>query len=585
MGYIVAVNTVLALCLLMVPWLGGDFFAWQLGLFLIYGVAAQGVGFAWGRGGILPLGNALFFGLGAYAAAAVLKASGGALWINLGAMVLIVALCAGLAFGIALVLFRGRVGSGPGFSLVTLATVLIAAQIAETTPALTGGFNGFSGYPPLAGLDPFGPLYYLIAALVVAVTFALMWIERLPSGLILRGMVAQEGRLELLGFAPHRIKAWAFAVSAGGGALAGTLYASHQGIVTPQAIGFSLSAELVIWAAVGGRFSPLGPLLGAVAIGWASASLRDTVVGWEVGVAAVFLLVVLLLPGGGMDIVYRAHRALKIPALRPSAGAAPALPAPQSRAGVPRGPLRLRDVELTAGGVRILDRLTLEVPERGVLCVIGPNGAGKTTMLNAVTARLPIQSGGIALGEVDLSALATWQMLDQGIARKMQIPTVFGELSVRENLQLAAMAGRMQGRDALRPSPLRWETPSVAALLADPEVPLAGLLDRAAAHLPQGHRQLLELALTLSPEPRLVLLDEPAAGMSPSETQLMVRLIRAYQERTGAAIMVIEHDMHLVDALADEVAVLHLGQTLARGSLAQVRSDPRVAAVYAGGHK
>lgn len=583
MGSIVAVNAALAVGLLLVPWLGGDFLAWQIGLFLLYGVAAQGVGFAWGRGGFLPLGSALFFGLGAYAAAAVLNASGGALWVNLGAMVLIAAICAALAFGIALLLFRGRVGSGPGFSLVTLALVLIAAQIAETTPTLTGGFNGYSGYPPLAGLDPFGTLYVVIVALVVAVTFALMLAERLPAGLILRGVVAQEGRLELLGFAPHRIKAWAFAVSAGVGALAGALYASHQGIVTPQAIGFALSAELVIWAAVGGRFSPLGPLLGAVIIGWASANLRDTVVWWEVGVAAVFLLVVLLLPGGAMDL---AHRALSVLGLRPTpVQCGKSLPAPPSRAAVPCGPLHLRDVDLSAGGVRILDRLTLEVPAQGVLCVIGPNGAGKTTMLNAVTARLPIQSGQIALGEVDLAARATWQMLDQGISRKMQIPTVFGELTVRENLQLAALAGRMHGRDVLRPSPLRWETVPVAHLLADPEVPLAASLDKTAGHLPQGHRQILELALTLSPEPRLVMLDEPAAGMSPAETQLMVRLIRAYQQGTGAAIVVIEHDMHLVDALADEVAVLHLGQTLARGSLTQVRSDPRVAAVYAGGHK
>ncbi len=582
MGSIVAVNAVLALGLLMVPWLGGDFLAWQIGLFLLYGVAAQGVGFAWGRGGFLPLGNALFFGLGAYAAAAALKASGGAFWVNLGAMVLIVALCAALAFGIALVLFRGRVGSGPGFSLVTLATVLIAAQIAETTPALTGGFNGFSGYPPLAGLDPFGSFYFLIVALVVAVSFALMLVERRPAGLILRGMVAQEGRLELLGFAPHRIKALAFAFSAAVGALAGALYASHQGIVTPQAIGFALSAELVIWAAVGGRFSPLGPLFGAVAIGWASATLRDTVSWWEVGVAAVFLLVVLLLPGGAMVLV---HRALNVLGLRQTVVQAKSLPAPPSRAAVQRGPLRLREVELTAGGVRILDRLTLELPEHAVLCLIGPNGAGKTTMLNAVTARLPIQSGQIVLGEVDLATRATWQMLDTGIARKMQIPTIFGDLTVRENLQLAALAGRMQRSDALRLAPLGWETVPVAHLLADPDVPLAASLDKSAAHLPQGHRQLLELALTLSPEPRLVMLDEPAAGMSPAETQLMVRLIREYQHRTGAAIVVIEHDMHLVDALADEVAVLHQGQTLVRGSLAQVRSDPRVAAVYEGGHK
>jgi branched-chain amino acid transport system permease protein len=582
MASIVGVNAALLAGLLLVPLLGGDFLAWQIGLFLLYGVAAQGVGFAWGRGGFLPLGNALFFGLGAYGAAAVLRATDGALLVNLLAMLAVASACGALAFGLAVLLFRGRIGSGPGFSLVTLALVLIAAQIAETTPALTGGFNGFSGYPPLAGLDPFGGLYYVIAALVVVVTLAFMVIDRMPAGLILRGLVAQEGRLELLGFAPQRIKGWAFAVSAFVTSLAGALYASHQGLVTPQAIGFLLSAELVIWAAVGGRFSPLGPLLGAVAIGWASATLRDTVAWWEVAVAGLFLLVVLFLPGGAFDLVARALRRLGLGTGR---APGPPLPAPASRASHAEGALALTGVTLTAGGVRILDQLSLRVAPEGILCVIGPNGAGKTTMLNAITGRLPFQAGTVFLGETPLGGLAPSRMLDHGIGRKLQVPTVFADMTVSENLQLAMLAGRMRGADALRFAPLRWQSQPLAALLADPNVPLAKALQADARHLPQGHRQLLELAMTLAPEPRLVLLDEPAAGMSPTETQLMVRLIRAYRATTGACVIVIEHDMSLVEALASEVAVLHQGRVLAQGPLEGIRADPQVAAVYAGGHK
>ena len=657
MGFTVGANLALLAALLLVPLLGGDFLAWQMGLFMLYGVAAQGVGFAWGRGGFLPLGNALFFGLGAYGAAGVLRATDGALLVNLLSMVAIAAACAGLAFGLAVLLFRGRIGSGPGFSLVTLALVLIAAQIAETSPGLTGGFNGFSGYPPLAGLDPFGALYYVVCALVLGVTLAFTLIERLPAGLILRGLVAQEGRLELLGFAPHRVKGWAFAVSAFVTSLAGALYASHQGIVTPQAMGFLLSAELVIWAAVGGRLSPFGPLLGAVAIGLASSSLRDTVAWWEVAVAGVFLLVVLFLPGGAMELAARGLRRLGVGA-RPTSLAP--VPAPASRASANRraggggasiggrqasdegdgdggsgggegsgdggsggggdgatlahgtdgsqpgalrrgdhrrgelspgkhrpgeGALEIGGVTLSAGGVRILDNLSLTVPLQGVLCVIGPNGAGKTTMLNAITGRMPFQAGSVDLGGASLGGLAPWQMLDHGIARKMQVPTVFAELTVSQNLQLAMLAGRLGWRDALRFRPLRWRAGPLEQLLADPDVPLAGALHKPAGHLPQGHRQMLEMALTLAPEPGLVLLDEPAAGMSPAETQVMVRLILEYQSRSRAAMLVIEHDMGLVEALESEVAVLHQGRVLARGSLEAIRADARVAAVYAGGRK
>ncbi|MCB1344799.1 MAG: ATP-binding cassette domain-containing protein [Rhodobacter sp.] len=583
MGSILGVNLALLAGLLLVPLLGGSFLAWQIGLFLIYGVAAQGVGFAWGRGGFLPLGNALFFGLGAYGAATVLRATEGALAVNLLAMLAVALACAALAYGLAVLLFRGRIGSGPGFSLVTLALVLIAGQIAETTPALTGGFNGLSGVPPLAGIDPFGAFYYVVVALVVLVTAGLMLIERRPAGLILRALVADEGRLELLGFAPHRVKGWAFAVSAFVTALAGALFASHQGIVTPQSIGFALSTELVIWAAVGGRVSPLEPLLGAVAIGWATAMLRDSVAWWEVAVAAIFLLVVLLLPGGAMDLVARLWRRL-----RPVSRSKPVspLPAPPVRvAPPPGGELRLEAVGLDAGGVRILDGLSLAAPAAGVLCVIGPNGAGKTTMLNAITGRMPIRQGRMALGGHALNGRAPHQMLRLGIARKMQVPTVFAGLTVDETLRLALLAGRMRPSDALRRAPLRWRDDGLDALLADPGVPLTAEPGKRAEHLPQGHRQMLELALTLAADPRLVLLDEPAAGMSPAETQVMVRLIRAWQARTGACAIVIEHDMALVESLATEVAVLHQGRVLAQGALSEIRADPQVAAVYAGGHK
>lgn len=582
MGSIVAVSAALALALIAVPVLGGDFLAWQIGLYLLYGVAAQGVGLAWGRGGFLPLGNAVFFGVAAYAAAMVLKATGGALIINLAAMLAIALVLAALAWALAAILFHGRSDSGPFFSLITLALVLIVAQLAETTPAVTGGFNGYAGYPPLAGLDPFGNLYYAIAALVVAVTAALMALDRLPAGLVLRALVAQEGRLQLLGFATNRIKAWAFAGAAFITALAGALYASHQGIVTPQATGFVLSAELVIWAAVGGRLHPLGALFGAVAIGLLSAELRDTLPWWEVVVALVFLLVVLLAPGGAAELVARGARALgwrwRVP------GAAPH-PAPASRAQAVAGPLTLTEVHLHAGAVHILRGLDLSCPQSGILCVIGPNGAGKTTMLKAITGAMPVQSGRIRLGAHDITNAPLHQALGAGIGRKLQIPTVFAGLSVAENLQLAALAGRARARGFLRQSTLGWQAPALSRLLAHPGVPLASVTAQDAGTLPQGHRQLLELALTIAPEPAIVLLDEPTAGMSPEETALMVALIRDYQRRSGAFVLVIEHDMALVAALEARVLVLHQGRALAEGSLAEIRANPAVAAVYAGGEK
>ncbi len=582
MGSIAVSSAGLLIALLLVPLLGGDFLGWQIGLFLIFGLAAQGVGFSWGRGGFLPLGNALFFGIGAYGGGAALKLMNGAFLPSFLAFLAVALMASLLAYTLAILLFRGRSGSGPGFSLVTLALVLIAAQLAESRSDITGGFNGMGGIPPLGGLSPFGSHYYLIVGAVLTFSILLMMVDRLPAGLVLRGLVSQENRLELLGFAPHLIKASVFAFSAFMTAIAGSLFASHQGIVTPQAIGFAFSTELVIWAAVGGRFHPLGPLFGAVIIAWLSASIRDVFPSYEVIVAAVFLLVVLLVPGGAFQLVARIFKGKFGPKATSSL---PSIDAPPSKASAQSGPLTLREVHLSAGEIKILNGLSLSVPEAGILCVIGPNGAGKTTMLNAVTGKMPVTSGEIALGKRSLRGLLSYRMLWSGIGRKLQIPTVFGDLTVRENLGLAMLAGRVRLADYFLPSALRWSGPALQQLLADPEVTLGNNMDKMGGQLPQGHRQVLELAMTIAAEPSILLLDEPAAGLSPAETALMVRLIREYQSLSSASVVIIEHDMALVEALSNEVAVLHQGQMIAQGDWHDIRKNPDVAAVYAGEHK
>lgn len=580
------VSLFLLLALIAVPIFGSSFLAWQLGLFLLYGVAAQGVGLAWGAGGFLPLGNALFFGGGAYLSAFALKATEGDLWINLGAMLGIAFLLGGLAFIVGMVLFRGKAGSGPSFSLVALALVLIFSQLANSATGLTGGFNGFSGYQPLGNLDAFGNFYFVIVVLVVVVTLALLLVHRLPIGLLLRAMVANEDRLALLGFAPHRLKAGVFAGSAFITGLAGGLYASHQGIVTPQAIGFLLSAEFVIWAAVGGRMHPLGPLLGAVAIGWLSSELRDSVSWWELAVACIFLVVVLLFKKGSFQIVETAINLARRAGLVPqTARHAAILTPPNSKAAEPISTIRFRDIHLQAGAVRILNGVTIELVDRGVLAVIGPNGAGKSTLLNALTGTLPVTGGDVFSGEIQLTNRRPHEVLSYGIGRKMQIPSIFPGLSVAENLRVASFAGRFKPWDFFMPQAMRWQSPMVRRVLAEAGVAFDTGTNDDAQILSQGTKQVLEFLIATAAEPRVLLLDEPAAGMSPTESQEMVRLVRAYIELTGASIVLVEHDMKVVEALSERVAVLHFGEVLAEGKFDEVRTNPKVQDVYAGGHK
>lgn len=573
--------SLLLAALLLVPELFGDFMAYQIGLYLIYGIAAQSIGFLWGKTGILPLGQALFFGVAAYATAITLRDVDG-LILQLGLVVVVMAIIGFVAFGLATLIFKGRSESGPYFSLITLALVMIAEQVANTATPLTGGFNGLSGFDSLGGLDPFGNFYYLVVAVTMGVTALLLVLNRLPVNLVMRGVADNEPRLQLLGFSTHTIKGMVFAFSAMLAALAGGLFASHQGIVTPTSTGFGLSAELVILAAIGGRFHVLGPLIGAVIVGWASAELRDSFPYWEILMAVGFILVVLKAPGGLAQLAAQIGGRNWPQASAPYANY---IDAPTPRVQRSLQPLKFEDAKLQIGVVRILNGVSFETPSTGIISIIGPNGAGKTSLLNTVTGNLRLSDGHIGLADIPIHNRAPDKALGSGIGRKLQVPSVFFSMTIAENLCLSMMAGRARWSDFFRPSTSLWLSPALTRVLSNPDVPLAADDPKPAGTLPQGHRQFLEFAMTTASEPSVLLLDEPCAGLSPDETALMTCLVLDYQDKTGGLVIVIEHDMSIVEAISDKVLVLHQGQVLAFDSYSAVRADPKVQAVYAGATK
>lgn len=567
----------LAAGLVLLPALGGDFLTYQVSLFLIYGIATQGVALCWGRLGFLPLGHALFFGLGAYLTGGALKAAAvQPLWLF--GLVAAFALPAALAWCTARVIFARSISSGPYFSLITLAMTMLGFLAAQQWSSVTGGFNGMGNIPELPGLDRYRTFYWLVAAVAVLTTAALGVLARRPIGVVWAAIAQSEDRMQLFGYATDRIKANAYAFSALLAALAGVLFALQQGIVTPQTMTFELSTEFVIWAAVGGKSSALGALLGAVLVGYASSELRDYFAYWEVLVAALFILVVRFLPEGLAGVLAaRIGRLLAAP---------PPAPAPAPASLVPQGvpDLRYEDVRCSQSGVQILNGLSFSLSGSGIHAVIGPNGAGKTSTFNAMTGRLRVRGGRIRLANRDITGRVAWRVARYGVGRKLQIPTVFPVLSVAQNLQVALWAQRLTGIEALRTTALGWRTSLLDDLLERfPE--LTRQHATLAGHLSQGQRQALEFIMTMMPEPRLLLLDEPCAGLSPAETHRMIEVIRYAVERVGAAALLIEHDLAAVAALGGDVMVLHQGRLLAQGTLEAIQSNPDVRAVYAGPHK
>lgn len=240
--------------------------------------------------------------------------------------------------------------------------------------------------------------------------------------------------------------------------------------------------------------------------------------------------------------------------------------------------LYLEDVSVSFDGFKALNDLTLYVDEGELRCIIGPNGAGKTTMMDVITGKTRPDSGSVFFGQtIDLLQLGEHEIAQGGIGRKFQKPTVFEQLSVFENLELA-MAGSKGVWSSLfyRISPeQRLRIDEVMELIG-----LQGSHQRQAGLLSHGQKQWLEIGMLLMQNPRVLLVDEPVAGMTGEETERTAELLTSLAGKHS--VIVVEHDMAFVRSIARKVTVLHQGSVLAEGTMDQIQSDPRVVEVYLG---
>jgi len=251
--------------------------------------------------------------------------------------------------------------------------------------------------------------------------------------------------------------------------------------------------------------------------------------------------------------------------------------------------LEVRGLSLSFGGLRVLDELDLVVGEGEIVSVIGPNGAGKTTLFNVVTGVYPPDEGEIVFEDRSILGLDPHQIARRGIARTFQTLRLFLNMTVKENVMAAAYGHTRAGvvRSVLRTRGMRGEEREIEQLaeerLAFFGERLAGYRWRQPAYsLSYANRRRLEIARATAARPRLLLLDEPAAGMNPVETHEMTELIGRLRDEDGYTILVIEHDMHVVEGISDRVVALDYGVKIAEGTFDQVATDPRVVEAYLG---
>ncbi|KQX56303.1 MULTISPECIES: ATP-binding cassette domain-containing protein [unclassified Streptomyces] len=568
-----------AAALLAAPF-GLDAFALAtLTLGLCHGLFAYGLDLSWGRAGLLSVGHAAFFGLGAYAVALAQEHE---LSLSLTVPAAVLAAVA-IAIPVVRVGLAAPVPDAP-LILLTIGVGLLLQRAATTLTPVTGGTNGLS----VSGTDVVTSYYFTLGAVACVVGVCALLLVRGRFGARLVAAARNPERAAQSGVDGPWVRSVAFGASAAVAALAGALYAPVAGLVSPTVFGLGLSTSVLIWLALGGRESTVGPFLGAVAVTVGQQFLGATWQGWYVlALAALFLLVVRLAPGGLTAAPRRLLAGpgpdLRLPASarRPGRGrtrtgdgqdraeggdtgsaSSGAVESTGTEAGV--DPLVLSGVRKAFGPVEVLSGVDLTVAPGQCVCLIGPNGAGKSTLLSVVAGQLASDSGTLRIFGTDAARLPVHRRVRLGVGRMFQIPSVLAELSPADNLDLARM-------DA----PVTAELPAEFLDLAEDRV-------RPAGTLPLADRRRLELAMVLVAAPRLMLLDEPAAGLGPDDARRLTRELREVNRRTGCAMLVVEHDMEIVRELADEVVVLAGGGVLARGPLDTVAADPAVRAAYLG---
>ena len=542
--------------------IAASFFANGYQLFVIATVAltavvAVGLNVLLGLAGQISLGHAGFYAIGAYTCAILTTKLGWDFWL---ALPLAGALAAAAGGALAVPALRVR---GPYLAMVTIAFGFVVEQSAAELRELTGGWNGIMGIPRPAvlgyTLDELG-LCILSVALVAALVLAFAWLHDSRWGLAMRATRDAEVASQSIGLDLVRVRTAAFVLSACLAGIAGALFAALNNFISPESFPFFQSITFLLVVLVGGPGTVLGPVAGALVV-----VLLPEMLGfleeYRLLFFGVLLLAVLLAaPEGIMGFVEkrlgrRAARAPQ-PALRE---------VEQFLSRRDAAPLRVEGLSVAFGGTRALSDVSLEARAGEVTSIIGPNGAGKTTLLNLVGGFYGADAGSVRLGEAPLPRARTHLIARLGVARTFQTTQLFAQMTVLENL-LIALRGARSERLA-------------EGLLA--YVGYAGDVARPARELPHVDRRLVELARALAVQPKVLLLDEPAAGLDDADTRRLGELIRRIAA-SGIAVVLIEHDMPLVMAISDHVIVLDAGKRIADGAPAAVQASPQVRAAYLG---
>jgi branched-chain amino acid transport system permease protein len=545
-------------------------------LVLLWIVLATSWNILSGYSGYFSFGHGAFFGAGVYTTAVLASRYDVPFLWTLPAAALIAA-----ALGIALgaIVFRVRRLRGELFALVTLAVTFVVGTVVLNTSIDGGPGVYLSAVPvPAIGPSPSASFYLMALAAAILTLVIARWIYGAKLGTGLFAIHDDEDVAEVMGVPTFRYKMIAFAVSCALAGVAGGLHALFVSYVTVgETFSIVVPLTVVLMSVLGGTRHWAGPAVGATlitALLYAFTAGNQAVAGKAV-FGVVLIVVILFMPEGvlGRLLRRRTHvtptEADAVPLRRVS------IAPPEDEhelAGPSDRVLQARGVKKAFAGVQALAGVDLEVRHAEILALLGPNGSGKSTFINIVSGHFRPDAGIVLFEGREINRTPAHRIARAGIARTYQIPRPFRHLTVLENVALPAMFGAdALDRAAAEHEARRW-------------LAFTGLSAKANAlpdELNLHQRKFLELARALASRPRLVMLDEVLSGLTPTEIDEAVRLIRAIREQ-GSTIVFVEHVMRAVMALADRVVVLNYGQVIAEGQPADVMELPHVVTAFLG---
>jgi branched-chain amino acid transport system permease protein len=552
---------------------------------------AQSINLLTGIAGQISLGHAGFFAIGAYGSALMVKSLGLPVVAAIVAGTLITTLV-----GWLLAVPAGRVKEFY-LAMMTSGFGLLCFEIAKEWNNVTGGVMGLSGIPSptlksltILGWEVSGVDYFRV---LLVVTALVLWLMRnfvqSHHGRAFFAIHTSEIAAGSIGIPQGRTKRRAYAISAAMAGLAGAFYAHLVGYLGPDSFNIMRSVEVLVMAVVGGIGTIIGPILGAVVFTYLPEKLQAFAAYQFMVYGLILMMMFLLFRKGFAGAITEPARFIAPRALHASASPPMAQRAVQAPAGddaAQSTPIfEVRDLGRRFAGLVALDSVSLTLRPGRITALIGPNGSGKSTLVNVASGIYTPSNGQVLFRGQEIGGKPNHEIAGMGVVRTFQDPRLVPSFTVRENVLLGA---HLRYRSSMLASALR--TPGVLqeeqAMLARAAevIDVAGLsevADQLLESLPYGYRRLTEVARAVMAEPAVLMLDEPAAGLSEGELGQLAGVIR-YIKAQHKPVLLIEHHMDFVNDIVDDVVVLDSGRVIYRGDMQGMRRDPAVIEAYLG---